>query len=176
MSQYPKKTIREILNDYLNAVQRAIKSNMAARGRNASNKSVKSLRNEIVGDDRAILWGESSFLVMERGRRSGKVPYGFVNIIRQWILDKGISVRPIPAKTARAKISPQERGLRSMSWLIANKIRTSGTRLHRMGGYDDIFTSAIEKQMASFEKDVINWASVEIDRIHQKENETFQLQ
>lgn len=169
-NNYPFKSIRECLGHYIKILDEAIKRNMEAKGRNASFRSVKSLRPVVENDEHAYLEGLSSFVVMERGRRGGKVPYGFVGIIRQWILDKGIPVKLIPSKRWRPnEKSPYERGLDRMAGAIAHKIMTSGTRLHRQKGFDDIFTSKIEEIMSQLERDLMLWAEVEFDRLHQEE-------
>lgn len=138
--------IQEIIKRHLENVKAKIASQMAAHNRNASGRSVASLEVEVSGNV-GILYGAKSFLVMERGRKGGKVPRGFVDIIRQWIIDKGIPVTPIPAKTGRAILSPQERGIRSLAGAIAHKIMKEGSRLHRDGEYNDIYTSAVNEEL-----------------------------
>lgn len=115
------KTIKEIIAGHLDNVKKEIEGRMAALGRNASGRSVRSLSTEATATH-GILRGSKSFLVMERGRRGGRVPKGFFGIIRQWIIDKGIPVTPIPSKRP-SSISPHERGLRSMSGAIAYSIQ-----------------------------------------------------
>lgn len=138
--------IQEIIQRHLENVKTKITSQMAANNRNASGRSVASLTVE-VSDNVGVLWGSKSFLAMEHGRKGGKIPKGFVSIIRQWIIDKGIAVAPIPAKTNRAILSPEERGIRSMAGAIAHKIMKEGTRLYRDGGYNDIYTTAVNEEL-----------------------------
>lgn len=159
------KTVKEIISGHLEHVKNEIANRMAALGRNASGRSVRSLSTEAT-ETHGILWGAKSFIVMERGRRGGGVPKGFVGIIRQWIIDKGINVTPIPSKRP-SSISPQERGLRSMSGAIAYSIMKRGTRLHRDGRFDDIFTSCINKEMEELAKEISFFASMEIEKINQ---------
>lgn len=138
--------IQGIIKLHLENVKTKIANQMAANNRNASGRSVSSLTVEVTGNI-GTLWGSKSFLAMEHGRKGGKVPMGFVGIIRQWIIDKGISVAPIPAKTNRAILSPEERGIRSMAGAIAHKIMKEGTRLYRDGGYNDIYTTAVNEEL-----------------------------
>lgn len=138
--------ITEIIKRHLENVKSKIASQMSANNRNASGRSVASLIVEAAGNT-GTLYGSKSFLAMERGRKGGRVPKGFVGIIKQWIIDKGISVAPIPSKTRRAILSPDERGLRSMAGAIAHKIMKEGTRLYRNGGYNDIYTSAVNEEL-----------------------------
>lgn len=163
-----KDAITVIIRKHLEKVQEAIKVNMDAYGRNASGRSVKSLNVKMVTYNHGWLEGLRSYWVMERGRKAGRVPKNFRDIIRQWILDKGISVRRVPYLTNRKhKYTEDERSLRILAGAIAYKIMTSGTRLHRQQGFDDIFTSAIDKELAELETEATLVIGVEIDRIHQ---------
>ena len=87
-------TIEETLQIHLENVRQKVAQAMADYGRNASGRSVGSLTVSVNGNV-GTLFGSKSFLAMERGRAGGKVPKGFVAIIKQWIIDKGISVAPI---------------------------------------------------------------------------------
>lgn len=138
-------TIQEVLREEMGNLVKDIRENLHRLGRNASGRTSRSLTIKMFGNDRAELWGAGHYNILERGRRGGKVPYGFRDIIRQWILDKGIQVKPIPAKTGRAKKSANERGLDTMAGAIAYTIMKKGTRLHRMKQFDDIYTTAIER-------------------------------
>lgn len=138
--------IQEIIKLHLENVKAKVANQMVSYNRNASGRSVASLIVEVTGNI-GVLWGSKSFLAMEHGRKGGRVPEGFVGIIRQWIIDKGISVIPIPAKTSRAILSPEERGIRSMAGAIAHKIMKEGTRLYRDGGYNDIYTTAVNEEL-----------------------------
>jgi len=160
------KTIKEIIAGHLDNVKKEIEGRMAALGRNASGRSVRSLSTEATATH-GILRGSKSFLVMERGRRGGRVPKGFFGIIRQWIIDKGIPVTPIPSKRP-SSISPHERGLRSMSGAIAYSIMKRGTRLHRDNRFDDIFTTCINREMETLAKEIFFFASIEVEKINKK--------
>lgn len=149
--------ITEIIKRHLENVKAKIASQMAANNRNASGRSVGSLIVEASGNV-GTLYGSKSFLAMERGRKGGKVPKGFVGIIKQWIIDKGIAVAPIPSKTRRAILSPDERGLRSMAGAIAHKIIKEGTRLYRDGGYNDIYTTAVRDELQALGHDMLSFS------------------
>lgn len=159
------KDIRQIIATRLENVKREIEVRMSKLKRNASGRSVRSLSVEVTGT-RGTLWGDKSFTVMERGRKGGKVPKGFVGIIRQWIIDKGIQVTPIQSKRP-SFISPQERGLRSMSGAIAYSIMKRGTLLHRYGAFDDIFTSCINREMEELAVEISGIIEMEINKINQ---------
>ena len=95
---------------------------------------------------------------MERGRGPGKVPYNFTQIIREWILNKGISFSGVPGKT-------QERKLTNLSWMIANSIMKKGTTLHRNSGYNDIFDTLIAKEMEKLADEAAGIIDTEFTKI-----------
>lgn len=136
--------IKEILSLHLNKIKEKIAERMSQLHRTASGKSVSSLLIEI-DEERGVIYGNRSFLVMERGRGSGKVPHNFTSIIRRWILDKGISVK---SKTAvSGKPISQEQALKSFAGAVAFNIMKKGTKIHRDKQYDDIYTSAINEEL-----------------------------
>lgn len=157
--------VQNILKRHLENVKTKVAQQMEANHRNASGRSVASLAVEVAGNV-GTLFGSKSFLAMERGRKGGKVPKGFYDIIRQWIIDKGIAVTPIPAKTQRAILSPEERGLRSMAGAIAHKIMTDGTRLYRDGGYNDIYTTAVKEELELLHMEVVSMTAQSIAKIN----------
>lgn len=82
-----------------------------------------------MNDNKGTLFGRQAFGVLETGRKPGKVPKGFYQIIQQWVKDKGIQVE-----------NPK-----SFAYLVARKIAREGTELHRQGGRADIYSPEIEK-------------------------------
>lgn len=139
------ENVTDILTRTLERVKAKIQERIISEGRSASGKSASSLAIEVDGMKGAIL-GSASLLSMERGRGPGKVPYGFFDIIKEWIKAKGISVTPIPSKR-ESTISPEERGLRSLAGAIAYTIMKKGTKLHRSGGYNDIYDTALNEEL-----------------------------
>ncbi len=148
-----EENLNEILERHLQEIKEKIAQRMGELGRNASGWSVSSLRTE-TDRGRGILWGAPSFLTMERGRGPGRVPADFKEIIRQWIIDKGIAVTPIPSKRQNTRYTPQERGLNAMAGAIARHISISGTSLWRQGGFDDNFTTAMKEELEALSKEV----------------------
>lgn len=122
------KTAREILNDELTALKERIASNIMSAGMNASGRTIASMRVE-VNDNEGTLFGRRAFEVLESGRKPGRVPKGFYQIIYQWAIDKRIRVR----------------NLKSFAYLTARKIAREGTLLYREGGRNDIYTPEIRK-------------------------------
>lgn len=140
--------VQEMLKRHLENVKARVTQAMADNARNASGRSVASLQ-VAVSDNVGTLYGSKSFLVMERGKKPGKVPFGFRDIIKQWIIDKGISVTPIPSKRRDTKYTPYERGLSSFAGAVAYKIMREGTKLYRDNGYNDIYTTAVREELAA---------------------------
>lgn len=157
--------VQELLQKHLDNVKSKIAKAMAEQNRNASGRSVGSLSVQVNGNVGA-LYGSKSFLVMERGKKPGKIPFGFVGIIKQWIVDKGIAFAPIPSKTNKAKYSPEERGLNSLAGAIAYTIMRKGTRLFRDNGYNDIFTTAVKEELEALSNEVIILQSETIAEIN----------
>lgn len=144
------ETITDMLAAQFARLRSEIDTAITRAGERASGKTQASMEVERVSDWHYILTGRPAFWTLERGRAGGRVPRGFVGIIRQWILDKGIAVAAKPYKRKPSprwspKYTPQERGLRSMAGAIAYKIQKQGTALHRKGGRKDVYTPAIDK-------------------------------
>lgn len=156
-------SIPQIVTRHLEEVKKGIAANMEAMHRNASGRSVQSLQVEAgkngKGETSALLTGGSQWLYMERGRGPGKVPHNFAGIIREWILNKGISFSGVPGKT-------QERKLTNLSWMIASSIMKKGTTLHRSNGYNDIFDTLIAKEMDKLADEAAGVIAVEYDKIN----------
>ena len=145
----PRKEIKSILTEEFGDLRLRIIANHIRLGQRASGRTERSLRVE-VKDDHGTLYGRQAFSVLETGRGPGRVPRRFEDIIRQWILDKGIAVTEMPYKRKpserwRPKYTPKERGLRAMAGTIAHKIRTEGTKLHREDGRSDIYSPEVRK-------------------------------
>ena len=158
-------TIEETLQKHLENVRQKVIKAMGDYGRNASGRSVASLTVSVAGNV-GTLSGSSSFLAMERGRKGGKVPKGFVGIIKQWIIDKGISVAPIPAKRRNTKYTPHERGLNSFAGAVAHKIMTDGTRLFRDKQFNDIFTTAVNEELELMNNELILYTAKSLAEIN----------
>ena len=145
----PRKEIKGILTEELQGLRERIIANHIRAGQRASGKTERSLRVEVT-DIQGTLFGRQAFGTLETGRRPGRVPYKFNEIIRQWILDKGIAITDIPYKRKeserwRPKYTPRERGLRAMAGAIAYKIREEGTSLYREGGRADIYSPEVKE-------------------------------
>lgn len=114
------KTIETFLNDWKNQIVK----NYIASGQKTTGKTLDSLTvdmNETGGG----LTAWKYFTISETGRKPGKVPYNFAEIIMKWAAVKGLSVN------------------RSFGYLLAQKIRKEGTLLYRQGGRKDIYSNVL---------------------------------
>ncbi len=123
--------------------------NHIAANQEASGRTIRSLLIEETKNG-ARLTGRNYFSTLETGRKEGKIPLDFNEIIQQWILDKGIPFNPIPYKRqASARWQPKytaaQRGLMSFAGAIAHKIAKEGTSLYRQGERKDIFTEPTQE-------------------------------
>ena len=141
--------IKSAIVDELEKLSLRIAANIDSTGQTASGKTAKSLKVSET-ESGAKLEGRKPFGALETGRKAGKTPKGFTAIIRQWVKDKGINAAPIPyirqtSDKWQPKYTPQERGNMSLASTIAWSIREHGTKLHRDGGRDDVYSNEIPK-------------------------------
>lgn len=61
---------------------------------NASGSLSQSLEGVITDDNHIQILANPYFLYSEKGRTAGKVPYDFMDILKTWIKNKGLSVNP----------------------------------------------------------------------------------
>lgn len=158
-------TVREIVESHLNAIKDGIAERMAKHGRNASGRTVRSMVVNAT-ETGGYLEGAGNFLYLEQGRGPGKVPRGFYDIIREWVVAKGISYQDMIPKNGTP-----EQGLARLSGAIAYSIMKNGTKLYRDHGYDDIYSELLEKETellaqeaaGVFEADVDTLQEIELD-------------
>lgn len=160
-----KKEIVVTLED----LKRKIIENHKRAGQVASGSTIKSIRIEET-EDGAKLVGRRYFGTLETGRKPGKTPRNFNEIIQNWILDKGIKFKSMPYKRRESnkwhpKYTPQLRGLMSLSSAIAHKIMTDGTKLYRSGGRDDIYTKPTEEAIKDIKQKLAGIFKTEIERL-----------
>jgi hypothetical protein len=140
----------------LERIRATIAANITEKGLKASGRTAASMRIERETYGMRLV-GRPYFQSLELGRPSGRVPRNFAAIIRQWIIDKGLSVRMIPYKREpserwQPKYTVEERSLRMAAGAIAHKIATSGTMLYRQGGRSDIYTPIIREEVDRLQK------------------------
>lgn len=144
-----KDNVLSVVTDELEALRLRIIANHEAAGQVASGRTRDSIRVERT-EDGGVLWGRQAFGVLETGRKPGKVPKGFYQIIRQWVDDKGISV-PNPD---------------SFAYLVARKIATEGTEMYRTGQKKDIYSTDMEKTIREIERKVLGIFDTEVEHIN----------
>ena len=158
------EAIKDIVVKHLQVVRDGIEANMKQMGHTTSGRSVASLKIEDEGTEglaHVFLTGDKQWEVMERGRGPGKVPHNFSAIIKEWILKKGISYRQFAPKNGNP-----ERGLTSLSYMIAHSIMKKGTKLHRDKGYNDIFDTLLNEETDKLALEATGIVETEIDKIN----------
>lgn len=138
-----------------------IRDAIVEKGIKASGRTGNSLKGEDTGV-RVVVYADGTgapISTLQYGRPGGKVPFDFVGIIKQWIIDKGLPVTPLPfssdnPRPSMRKYTEQERGLNQMAGSIAHAIKEKGTVRHRENR-DDIYTPAQEYVISEFTK---RWA------------------
>lgn len=131
--------IRQTLREHGENIRNGIISRMAQLGRNATGKTAASLQVES-GASYVTVTGGQQFQYLQRGRGAGKVPYGFRDTIKEWIKAKGIAYGD--------NGKDPEKALNSLAYVISRNIMQKGTSLHRRGGYDNIYDSVIDDEVA----------------------------
>lgn len=159
--------IQDILLRHLEHLKSTIIARIAENNRNVTGRTAASLAITVSGNS-GSLTGSGSFLAIERGRGAGKVPYNFVGIIKEWIVNKGISYKPIPAKRKNVKYTPMERGLNSFAGAVAYKIMKEGSRMHRDNLYNDIYTTAVNEELDSLASELVITSAQSIAAINRE--------
>lgn len=77
--------------DWTDRVVGRIRTELHNQNVNASGNLSRSVEG-VVGDDSIQILADNYFLYAEKGRNSGKIPRNFIDIINQWIDDKGLQV------------------------------------------------------------------------------------
>lgn len=137
-----------------------IVANIQAEGITASGRTEKSFMiEEYSGGVRLVSRGKNIAPVhtLEVGRAGGNVPKNFTQIIKQWIINKGISYPSLPYKRQpserwQPKYTPEERGLLKLAAAIAwGKIKPFGTDRH-INPRNDIYSPVVNDAVAKLRK------------------------
>lgn len=144
-----KQDAAKVINDELLQLRQRIIDNHLRAGQKASGRTIQSLRVE-ASEDEGTLYGRKAFGTLETGRRGGRVPAGFYQIILQWVRDKGIQVE-----------KPK-----TFAYFVARKIAREGTSLYRQGGRADIYSNEIPKTTESIEKRIMALFAAEVESIN----------
>lgn len=129
-----KQTLAE-LNAWSDTFVKRLQVELQNQGINASGNLSNSLEytitNESDGSHITVL-GASYFIYAEKGRRAGKIPYNFVDILEEWIADKGITV-------------PQGLTPRRFASAIAWKIKRYGSLRYRTQSPTDVVQPVMDE-------------------------------
>ena len=128
------KEVQNIVFEELEDLRKRIISNIDSSGGRASGRTSESMRTD-GSENRGVLFGRMAFGTLETGRKPGKVPAGFYQIIKQWVIDKGISFD-----------SQSERN--SFAYLVSRKIAREGTQLYRRGADTDVYTAEVPETIS----------------------------
>jgi hypothetical protein len=168
MSEYEEQS--QIVGEELEALKKRIVANHISAGQVASGKTMNSIRVEM-NEQGGALFGRMFFGTLETGRKAGKVPYKFRDVIRQWMSDKGIVASPIaykrtPSDKWQPKYTPEERGTMSLAGAIAYKIEHEGTKLFRSGGRNDIYSKEVSTTLKNIIERIYMGISNEVEHIN----------
>ena len=161
----------EFRSDILKILETAraeISTNMDSQGVTASGRTKKSLFVEDRGES-IVLAQDGSGAPIETtqfGRSAGKVPHGFREIIKQWIIDKGIKVEPWdyirkPSENWQPKYTPIVRGMLRRAGQIAYSIRMKGTKRFLTPNLN-IYTQPLKKAISEIQNLVLGKLQAEI--------------
>lgn len=149
--------VKSILYRALHEAKERIQQNLANTGTNASGRTSESL--EVVIDETSgTLYGRQAFGTVETGRKAGRVPYGFKDIIYQWMQDKGVHADITGSRSQRSADM-------SMAYHIAKKIANEGSRLYREGGRVDIYSNVLPVTIEQVKNETTNVYIININSI-----------
>lgn len=114
-----------------------IREQIIAKKITATGRTQQSLRYSVDGEKALRIIADSGdrapISTLQFGRKPGKMPP--ITSIKEWIKAKRITYKSIaykrqPSINWKPKYIPQERGLNSLAWAIASKIKKVGTERH----------------------------------------------
>lgn len=152
--------VDRLLTLHLGNIKVGIAQRMAALGRMSSGRSVASLQID-VKDSKGNLSGDKQWETMQRGRRLGKVPSNFREIIKNWVRQKGISIQPKEGQS-------QKQAIESFSYLVTSNIMQKGTKLYRDKGYNDIYDTLLEEEIKKLTNETASVLELEIDKLNDR--------
>ena len=148
------RTPHDIVIETLERIKMRVSQNIDTTGTRASGRTQASM-HVVSTPTGAMLVGRKYFQSVEVGRPAGRVPFRFRDIIKQWMIDKGIAVIPMKYKTSRKhKYTEQEMSLNVAAGAIAHTIEMQGTTLYRSGGRTDIYSDVIAEEIPRLRKEI----------------------
>lgn len=124
--------VQRVLTEELTEGRKRIIANSKRARQEASGKTYRGMKIAVLADAegaRGIMSARPYFAALETGSRPwrGKYkrpPMFFVDIMEEWIADKGLKLNP---------------------YAVATSVMRKGSRLYRQGGRRDIFTPVVEE-------------------------------
>ena len=140
--------VSDILQEELDILLKEIIRQHEAAGQVASKKTRDSFKVE-VSENRGKLIGASYAGVLEKGRKPGKVPHDFTNILLRWMEAKGIA----PSDAGQAEIMAN-----AIKWQIIKEGTTlyTGKRTRKVD-----FTRLIEMCLRSIKEKIASYYVLE---------------
>ena len=142
-------TASDILREELDVLLDKITARMEEQGKVVSGRTRDALEVN-VSELHGQLIGPSYMGVLERGRKPGKGPSNFVEILKEWIIAKGLSFEDEEDLTRYAN---------AIKW----KIIREGSALFRSGQRDDVFSTPIEEFSDTMARRLAGLYQTEID-------------
>jgi hypothetical protein len=139
----------DILQKGLEKLKDDIIARHVAAGQKASGRSADAFEVKMSGELWGELWGPKYAGVFETGRKAGKAPYDFKNIIMDWAAAKGISF-------------PDRKSFERWASAVAWKIRREGTAMYRTGKTEDIFDTPIREFEEYLTNELGDWYSANV--------------
>ena len=149
---YDPRAAEEIFRGELEWLKQRIAQNIILAGANASGQTIASMEVKTTSTSGTLL-GRNYFGTLETGRRAGKIPRNFGDIIYEWMQAKGIH-----ANDGKDM---------NMAWAIAKTIARLGTTLHppRGQGRDTIYSQEILRTTANIHERISGLFSLMIGNI-----------
>ena len=134
-------TIDEAIAKNLDLFIDDVKKRHISAGQRVTGKTIDSLKRKSIGINHQVIEGNEYIGVLETGRKGGKIPRDFINILRNWANAKGITF---------------ENDKKATSWLKyqAWKISKFGTKQYISKQRIDIFTTPFEDLKKNLSKDL----------------------
>lgn len=135
-----------------------IREQIIAKKITATGRTQRSLRYSVDGEKGLRIIADSGdrapISTLQYGREPGKMPP--ITSIKEWIEAKRITYKSIayirqPSINWKPKYTPQERGLNSLAWAIATKIKKVGTERHKTPD-PTVYTPVLKEVVELFTK------------------------
>ena len=102
-------TIDEVIAKNLDLFIDDVKKRHISAGQRVTGKTIDSLKRKSIGINHQVIEGNEYIGVLETGRKGGKIPRDFINILRNWANAKGITFEDDKKATSWLKYQGQYR-------------------------------------------------------------------